>query len=263
MTALIVIGIIVLIFAIILNIRIRAEVKFYGGVVDLKVKYFLFTVFPFKKKEKKTKKAKNTKSKRPSVTEETAEKVPTAEEKDTASEEISADKTEEKVSAAEEPDTESEENSKPKKEKKSFSERFGSISDIIEKVKVIWECSAKGLKKLFLHIYIDGLVIDFRIAGEDAYKTALNYGRISAGVYNAIGIISTLFRTNIRSVDIVCDFDGKKSVFDCEAKISIKPATIFSAVIVILFGLLKNIRVLTKKSENVKDQPDSNEAVTV
>ena len=260
MTALIVIGIIVLIFAIILNIRIRAEVKFYGGELDLKVKYFLFTVFPFKKKEKKAKKDKKTKSKKTPVTEETAEKVPEAEEKAAENEENSSEKT---AANVEETDTESKENSKPKKEKKSFSERFGSVSDIIEKVKVIWNCSAKGLKKLFLHIYIDGLVIDFRIAGEDAYKTALNYGRISAGVYNAIGVISSLFRAKIRSVDIVCDFDGKKSVFDCEAKISIKPATIFSAVFVILFGLLKNIRVLTKKSENVKDQPDANKAVTV
>ncbi len=253
MTALIVIGIIILIFAVILNIKIRAEVKFYGGVLDLKVKYFLFTVFPLKKKEKKAKKDKKKKSKKPPVTEET---VPESTEKPT-------DNTEENVPAAEENDTESEEDNKSQKEKKSFSERFGSISDILEKIKVVWEASKKGLKKLFLHIYIDGLVIDLTIAGEDAYSAALNYGRISAAVYNALAVISTLFRTNIRSVDIACDFDGKKSVFDGEAKITVRPSTILSAVFIILFGLLKNIKVLTKKSENVKDQPDKNAAVTV
>ena len=45
-----------------MNFKIRAEFKFYNGVPDLKVKYMFFTVFPFRKKDKKPeKKAKKEK----------------------------------------------------------------------------------------------------------------------------------------------------------------------------------------------------------
>ena len=66
MIALIVIGAIILLFAILFSFSVRAEIKFYGGILDLKVKYMCFTLFsintaekkedtPKKKKEKKKK----------------------------------------------------------------------------------------------------------------------------------------------------------------------------------------------------------------
>ena len=51
MTALIIIAAIVLMFFILFKAKIRLELKFLGGVLDLKVKYLCFTVFPLKKKK--------------------------------------------------------------------------------------------------------------------------------------------------------------------------------------------------------------------
>lgn len=263
MTALIVIGIIVLIFAVLLNFKIRAEVKFYGGELDFKVKYMFFTVFPFKKKEKKPKKEKpekvrkNKKSKKNVSSKKAPEKVPDNKPED----EIPSGR--EKPLDDDDGDTdltgETDKNNKPKK---SLSEKIDDLTGIIEKVKIVWGASKKGLKKLFLNIYFEGLVIDFVIADEDAYKAALNYGRICAVVYNLINIIQRTFTTKIKTVDIVCDFDGKKSVFDGELKVTIKPATIFSSAFVILFGILKNFNALFGKKK-VKKQPENKTAVTV
>lgn len=272
MTALIVIGSIVLVFALLLNVKIRAEVRYIGGVLDFKVKYFFFTIFPFKVKEKKVKKVKEKKKKpkKPAKASKRSAKI-----KDSPKTEDTASGTGTKGSAEIPADSESDlsdeellnpDADKQKKEKKSLSEKIDGIGDIIEKVQIIWGFAQKGLKRLFGHIRIDGLMIDFSIAGEDAYKTAMNYGRICAVVYNAIGFVQTFFRTTVRSVDIVCDFDGKKSVYDCGAKITITPSTILSAAFILLFGFLKNYRKIMGKAKTktkTKKQPDTQKAVTV
>lgn len=265
MTAIVVICIIVLLFAFLLNIKIRAEIKYRGGVADIKVKYFFFTIFPFKEKAEKPEKPqkrRSEKKKRGSEKESAA-----ADKSGNASENVAENgsdaDSEGSDSVSEEADSGGEKLKKDKsKGKKSFSERFGGIGDIIEKVKIIWGFTQKGLKKLFVHIGISDLVIDFSIAGEDAYNTALNYGRICAVTYNAIGFIQVLFRTSVKSVDIVCDFNGKKSVYDCEAKITITPSTILSAAFILLFGFLRNYGKIMGKPKS-KKQPDSKEAVTV
>ncbi len=256
MTALIIVGIIILLFAFLLHSKIRAEIKFYDGVLDFKVKYLFLTIFPFKKKEKvkkekKPKKAKKNKAPKSAENEiVTPENDSVTEEKDEKSEGIDDGGKNKKKKDKDKP-------------KKSLSEKIEGIENIIEKVKAIWDSSHKGLKKLFMHIYFDDIVIDFRIAGEDAYKTAVTYGRINAAVYNVIAVLLTFFKTKIRSVDIVCDFVGKKSVYDGEVKITIRPSTIFSALFMIIFGLIRNYKVLLGKKPNVKNQPDAKKAVTV
>ena len=104
-------------------------------------------------------------------------------------------------------------------------------------------------------------MVDFLIAGEDAYKTAMNYGTISAAVYNLINFIRTFFTVTIKTVDVVCDFDAKEPIYDFSAKITVKPATIFSAAFGILFGLLININKLTGKKNT--EQPSDKETVSV
>lgn len=249
LTAIIVICVIILLFAFILNAKIRAEIKYIGGIADFKVKYLCFTLFPLKERKKKPEKRKDKKKKNAAKHDTGNESPPQGNEEstnqeDTGSAEISEEETDTEV----------------KKEKKKLSDKLDELTDIIEKVKIIWNFSQKGLKRLFKNIHIDGLVIDFTIAGEDAYKTALNYGRISAATYNAITFIRVLFPISVKSVDIACDFDGRKSVYDCEAKITITPGTILSAASIVLFGLLRNYRRLTGKTKN---QPDPQKAVTV
>lgn len=263
MTALIIIGIIVLVFALLLHAKIRAEVKFYDNVLDFKVKYLFFTVFPFKKKEKKEKKPakKDKKAKKKKDSDRSAGNEDNVPEYKTSEngDDIIEDTSQENTDAA---PGKSKKNKKDKP-KKSISERLDDISGILEKVKAVWDSSKKGLKKLFLHIYFEDIVVDFTIAGDDAYKTAVNYGRISAAVYNIIAVMSEIFKTKVRSVDIVCDFVGTKSVYNGEVKITIRPSTILSVVFMILFGLIRNYKILLGKKPKVKNQPDVKEAVTV
>lgn len=66
------------------------------------------------------------------------------------------------------------------------------------------------------------IYIDFMIAGEDAYKCALNYGRISGAVYNLLGWFSTICTTGFETVDIFPDFKAKESRWDISVRFSFK-----------------------------------------
>lgn len=264
MTAWIIIGAIVLLFAFLLNSKIRAEIQFIEGKFDLKVKYLFFTIFPTKEKPNRKKREK--KSKKSTKSEKAKKSKPSGNKRSSeqpADGEIAAE-TDVSESTADGEDEETDEEAlsgdKKDKEKKTLSQRIEGISDTIEKIQIIWNSSKKGLKKLFVHIYIEGLMIDFLITGEDACKAALNYGRISTAVYNVIGFLKACCRrTTVKTVDMVCDFTGEKSKYDLAVKITVTPGIILSAVFMILFGLLINLKKLLKKPQN---QPDENEAVT-
>ena len=237
MTALIIISAIILIFAIFLNIKLKAEISYIGGEFFFKVKYLCFTIFPFKEKKKKEKKRKKTQElQQEAVNDETADEI-----------QNDAETSNETVQTATE---QTEQNEKKKKDKREpLSDKIDKLCDIIEKVKIIWNVSKKHLLNIFKHIYIEELMVDFLIADEDAYKTAMNYGKINAAVYNLINFIRTFFTVTIKTVDIVCDFDSKESIYDFSTKITVKPSTILSAVFGILFGLLINIKKLIGKNK--------------
>ena len=245
MRGLIILGAIILLIAFLLNIKLRAEIKFYGGKLDFKVKYLFFTIFPFKEKKKKPKKE----SPPPK------EDLPQNGRENYSGEEpytVTKAEVEAKREAARKEAETAEDLQETEKSKEKLSEKIDRLSDLIEKAKIIWGSSKKGLTRLFKHIYIDGIVIDFVIAEGDAYDTAMRYGTVNAVTYNVINAVRFLFPVTVKTVDIACDFDGKESRYDGEVKVTIRPATIFSAVFSILFGLLKNYSKLVGKQNSKK-----------
>ena len=244
MTAFIVIAVVVLIFAFFLNVHIRAEIKYLNGELDFKVKYLWFTIFPLKEKKEKKPKLKNKKSKRKKQSENLS-----AEPEHTSEKMINEfDKSD-----ISEPDEQ--EAGEGKIEKKKLSEKIDKLKDIIEKMKLIWSFSKKHLRRIFKRIYLENLMIDFVIADEDAYNAAINYGKMNAAIYNLLNAVRIMFPVSVKTVDIVCDFEKKESVYDFEVNIIVKPATVFSAGFGILFGLLKNIKKLIGKS-NEQSEPE-------
>ena len=250
MTTFIVISVIILIFAFFLNMKIKVEINYLDGDFAFVVKYLCFTLFPIKEKKAKKKKSKSKKIK--SVKSNQAAKEIT---KDTEKQSKSIDGNNTDTVKSENTD----EVKGEKKTKEPLSEKIDKIVEMIEKIKIIWSVSKKWLAHIFKNIYIEELMVDFIIADEDAYKAAMNYGKINAAIYNFINFIRTFFTVTIKTVDILCDFDSKESQYDFSLKITVRPATILSAVFGILFGLLINIKKLIGK----KTKHSSEEAVSV
>jgi len=246
LTALIIIAAVILVFALLLHVKVRAEILYVGGKLDIKVKYLCFTSYPAKKKKRaKTKKPKPEKVKKAKKKDAT----PSAEEAASKGEIADKEGTSESGENAEA----SEPGGEDKKKKEKLSEKLDKLTDIIEKVKVIWSFSKKWLKKIFTHIYLDDLFIDFIIAGEDAHKTAVAYGTVNAALYNVISTVDRLFPITVKTVDIACDFDRKEPVYDCGVKVTMRPSTALSAAFGILFGFIVNLKkIIGKKSEHTE-----------
>lgn len=229
MIALIIIFAVILIFAFLLKCSIRAELKYINGNLDFKVKYLFFTVFPLNKKEKKAKKKRTQKDK-------SADAVPNEAGADASAQNL--DNTEEAAETVSLDDDkllmEGENTGGSKQDK------INDLKIKIQQVKILWNCVKKPLIKLFGGIHIDDLMIDFKIGGENACEAAVNYGKVSAVVYNAISIIRIWFPITVKTVDINCDFDSQKSVYDAELSVKLGLGTAVAVLLTALWGYIKN-----------------------
>lgn len=245
MTALIVFGAIVLVFAILLAAKIRLEVKFLGGALDFKVKYLCFTVFPLKKNEKKRKMRPN----------KTAEKYHEAEnppEPDKENVTVTSKEVKEDVSEAADTAEEIAEDATEKEKEKLFD----TAKVRIQQGKLLWETAKKVLIKLFRGIRITGFMIDFTVSGKDACEAAVNYGKASAAVYNGIAVLKTFFKVTVNTVDIGCDYYSGKNVYDCAANITLGLGTAAGLIITALVGYLKNKPAIDKLGRRTVDDSE-------
>lgn len=231
MIALIIIAAIVLLLFLLFKAKIRVELKFLGGVLDFKVKYLCFTVFPLKEKNPKRQKSR----KRPPHEKSPEESIPEAELSADAKEIVSEAEEFTEKAAEETADAEVSERNKRK-----LSETFDMIKIRIEQFKLLWETVKKFFTKLFHGIKITDLMVDFVISGEDACEAAVNYGKVSTAVYNGIALLKLMFRVSVKTVDIGCEFESGKSSYDCAANVTLGLGTAVGLLFGALFGYLKN-----------------------
>ena len=244
MTALIILGSIAIVILLLMLAEIRADITYINEQLSFKVKYLLFTVYPPKPKKEPKPKIKPQKAAK-----KVAEKAADVGEDITADDEKAAEnisdndnKTNEENIIGQEPiDIDI-----PKKSNRfvtlvnQLADKKNALSDRLDQLKAIWKYAEKPLKRIFAETHISRFYIDFKITGSDAYEAAMNYGKISAAVYNVIGIIRVMFPIKFKTVDIGCDFEGKKSVYDCGLSVRLSLGTAAAAVIVLLFNFVKH-----------------------
>ena len=121
-----------------------------------------------------------------------------------------------------------------KKEKDNFfrshTSDFG-VFDYIELIGIV-------IEKFVAKIYFDKLEAEIRVAGDDAAKTALNFGRLNAAIYPIAGLINGHKRIKNLHIGITPDFTTTKSVYNAEAIAYIRIFDVLAAVIAIIKYLL-------------------------
>lgn len=253
------------IILLILVLPVSVQGSFIGGKVGYSVKFAFIPVFDSKGKGIVNKLLKWRKKKSAAKKDETHEETPAVESSEDANtEEITAETAESIVTeisqqadtymTADEPtetveaeaveisgDTvESEpakDKEKPEKEKQSK----------LEFILGLWEAADRPILRIFKGIKLSEFYIDFFIANEDAYKCALNYGRISGALYNIIAWLSVLFNVKLKTVDINPLFGQKKSQWDISLKISLCLMTMLIAGIQFLIIYLFRVFIPSKR----------------
>lgn len=144
---------------------------------------------------------------------------------DTGSVGETAEKAEAKTDIQDARDVTSEEK-KPDKENggKSLTEKIDFFHDV-------WHAAGRPALKIFKGFKFSEFYVDFLIANPDAYKCALNYGRISGALYYVLGWFGVLFNMKYKTVDVNPGFDMKESRWDVSFKLS------FNIINVVIAGL--------------------------
>ncbi len=224
MTALYIISGIILFFAVILNIPIKAFLSYDGKNFIISVKYAFITIFPRKPRKEKQKRVKkkaaadNTK--------------PSADDKK-AAEPSEADDDDDIDDTSEEffdPDAD-----KKKEKKGSLSEKLDTLKGYIPLVE---DCKTP-LLKLLRSLKITGLDLNIIAADEDAFNAAMLYGSLNAAVYNLLAVIMQAFIVKVKSVNIGCRFDSPHTVFKISFAAELTPARIIACAFVLLTAYIK------------------------
>lgn len=148
----------------------------------------------------------------------------------------------------------SEKPAKRKKTKKSYAEN--DEKDSFEKkfnmLLGIWNSAKRPVCKIFKGFKFSDFYVDFVIANEDAYKCALNYGRISAAFYRILAQMSRLFTVRLKTVDIQPGFGLSKSTWDVSFSLSLRLGTFVIAgvwfLITYVFRVFLPNKIKRKKS---------------
>ncbi|MCL2078086.1 MAG: DUF2953 domain-containing protein [Oscillospiraceae bacterium] len=228
MIALIIIGAIILLVALILSLPLIFVVD-YQKQAEIKIRLLFFDLLKEKKEKKKKSKrgdggspqsvqhtekpdvAKTTKS----VQKQSGE-PPRAKFNQTA-------KTNEKIKPE-----------KPKKAKKN-------IPDIdFALIKMIVNSFARQLKKLMKKIKITELYINSIVGGSDAARAALNYGLQSAAIHSALAWLKSISSVRVEQINIQPDFMREDSDFFLHFKARIKIGTVILCALAFLIKLLKH-----------------------
>jgi hypothetical protein len=213
LTALLIILSIFLFLFILTCFSVRFIVSFKDEKLKFEVKYLFITIFPFRKRKKRRKKRNKPKTAAP----------------------------DDDAVFTELPQTEAD--SEPKKggkTKRSAAEIVELIKSTKEKLEILYGSTWHGIKRLLEKMAVEDLDVHFIIASDDAAKTAVHYGAISAAVYNAVAFLRPFTTLYIKDLEIIPDFDGKDSVFDISFAVTIKLRSLLSSGLIIGAGLLRD-----------------------
>ena len=255
-------GIIALI-VILLHFSVTAEISADKSGVDFRLKYMFFTIYPRPPKKKKTQKEKPPEE---DFSDNLEDDFEMAEEENTPDDEVTVlpeketeevenpvlqekqteNKAEEKKNEKEE---KSEEKPQPRKEKKekeptenSGRKKGGKLDGIKEKwnmVKPYIPMGWKYFRKLLKKIRFDDVKIHLTVGKEDAYESAMFYGKIQGVLFNLIALLNGIFTVKVREADVKCVFDKKVFDGDVYVVVKIRPSTIISVVVCMGISFLK------------------------
>lgn len=98
--------------------------------------------------------------------------------------------------------------------------------------------------KLFKTFTIDELYLTMKVVGSDAADTALSYGKLSSWLFSVLGKLVSTCKVKKYDVDVSPDFLANKKEAHLYTKVHVTPIHVTNAVVVLAFALL--FKVLLK-----------------
>lgn len=271
MTALYIIGGIILFFIIVLSVSLSAEIE-YNEKITVSAKWLFLKIpvydstKPKKKKEKKNNKDNKDKTDAQTKTENEASADVNAET------ELKNTNAETEANADTNTTVTDNKKKQPKKKKEKkpgnglFKQLYLDLGyDGIEKMLFALGNSLNSFfGKLYKTVTVDELYLEMLVTGGDSAATALSYGKLCARVYPVLGKLVSTCKVKKYNVNIYPDFLAKEKKAALYTKIHVTPLTVLNGGIVLavqlFFKVLIKILFSNSKSKKSRQQPVKAEA---
>lgn len=154
---------------------------------------------------------------------------------------------------------------KPAKEKpakpnplKTFWQNEG-VDGVIALLKKTAAIVSGMFRGVFRHVIIDSLFLQMHIGSGDAAQTAVDYGKVCAEVFPALGTICSVMKVKRYDADISPDFLANQNETELHTVITLRPIFVTNAAVVMLVKLLFQVVFKVLFSKPVKSNENRNE----
>ncbi len=139
----------------------------------------------------------------------------------------------------EEPGAEAAEKSEGKKAKELFFEQVSKLLSLLT--------SAGRILKTALSMHSAEIILNAKICGEDAAKTAIEVGKNSAYIHSALGVLANFVEIKKREISVLPDYEGGESEYTLRAVLYSRPVKLIFNIHKFLGELLKMADALPNK----------------
>lgn len=143
---------------------------------------------------------------------------------------------------------------KPAKKAEKEERKKPKITDIIKRkglsgflgiLRELARIASGAARRILSRFCVDSFDLDIAVCGSDAAHAAVNFGTVCSAVYTAAGALSACMKFKGRSINIVPDYNGKKSRVRFRLRAHVRLFFLVSALLWALAhsgGLLKALR---------------------
>ncbi|MCL2109149.1 MAG: hypothetical protein FWH20_07375 [Oscillospiraceae bacterium] len=118
-------------------------------------------------------------------------------------------------------------------------------------IRMLLDSFAHPFKRLLKRVKITELYIDSVVGGDDAAKAAINFGLQNAAIYSAVAWLKSISSVRTERISIRADFMREDGEFFLHCKVRIKIGT------VVVCGLLFLLKVMRYKAREAEPPPVS------
>ena len=258
---LIILAVIVGLIALILFIPVEARFSYKEKKIFYIVKYAFYSIIGSDLKKKPKKEKKPEKEKKPKKVKE--KKVKKKKSEKAVENNVNSAETESHAatvcdSLGETEETtvtenkEQDKNEDKKEEKAETDKSETNLSDKISFFLDIWSVGKKPLRKICKGFHFSKLYLDIKVADEDAYKCAMNYGRMCFAVYNSLELLNEIFTVKPEHINVYAAFGEEKSAYNVSFTVRFRLGTAVGAAIAFLWAYYFRIHRTKVKKRKIR-----------
>ena len=131
---------------------------------------------------------------------------------------------------------------------------IGGLVDKFNYYKPLFPMGWKYFKKLLKAIRIYDTELLLVTAKQDAYESAMFYGKLQAALNNALALICGIFTVRLKSVGVKCEFNDDKLDYYAGCKVRLRPSTVIAIAVCVLINYF--LFRFKKKREAKKNKPE-------